>query len=336
MLLKSFLYSILMIFLLYVFASVTTATTQEKDLIIYEGSRYYTYVLPSLSEALPNIELPNFIMLSTANWDGYRASWAIIENQLFLIGVEGKTKENSGKRMLSSRELFPELIFPVKIVGFSGIIKLNGRMMDYEIVENDKVETTEINLQFKNGIVEKVSRITINKDKINRDKGKALFESSAFKKSFEEHFTTSNIEAGEGKIFGVYFEDPEWRADFIPKKKHLDLCFAEAVFPIINDKKIDVSITPQDIITTLEKCLIHPFVSKRFDSGGATGIRIRITGDRLHWNTPELQRIHKKLKGVEIDKNEIRSWAYIIIDAVNPRFTSFYFNSKNGDLLLND
>ena len=86
------------------FGRSAIATTQEQDLLILEGACYYTCKLPSLADSLPGVAIPKFRMLTTANYKGYRATWAVIDGQLFLIGVEGKTEGTGGKRMQSMNE----------------------------------------------------------------------------------------------------------------------------------------------------------------------------------------------------------------------------------------
>lgn len=136
------------------------ATRQEKDMIVLEGARYFTYDLPSLGECLPGVKIPKFRALTTANWKGYRSTWAVINGQLFLIGVEGKTKETKQKRMLSTPELFPNVTFPFKVTAFSGRIELKGRTLDYVIKGNTITHTDKLVLEFKNGRMVDLSKTT--------------------------------------------------------------------------------------------------------------------------------------------------------------------------------
>ncbi len=131
----------------------TFATQQERDLLVYEGARHKTYPLPTLAECLPDVKLPEFRMISTANYKGYRATWAVIDNQFYLIGIEGKVKSNQGRRMLSSRELFPKVKFPHKVTSFTGKIEIKGRAVDYVIKGNVITYTDKIVIEFKNGKV---------------------------------------------------------------------------------------------------------------------------------------------------------------------------------------
>lgn len=129
------------------------ATTQETDLIIVEGHRYYTYELPSLKEAFPDSKLPEFVMLHTANYKGYRATWAIAQGQLFLIGIEGKLKDDDTHRLHRSRELFPKITFPHPVTSFSGTLELEGDSDDY-VIEGKVIHSTEsVTITIKDGKV---------------------------------------------------------------------------------------------------------------------------------------------------------------------------------------
>ena len=147
------------------FGRSASATTQEQDLFILEGACYYTYNLPSLADSLPGVAIPKFRMLTTANYKGYRATWAVIDGQLFLIGVEGKTEETGGKRMLSTPELFPGVTFPVRATTFSGKIELEGRHLDYVIDDNSIITYTDTQtLTFANGRIADIKRSTHTED----------------------------------------------------------------------------------------------------------------------------------------------------------------------------
>jgi len=167
-------------------------------------------------------------------------------------------------------------------------------------------------------------------------KGKELFEASDLKKNFEEQFRFSNIQAADQWTVGLYFKGPEWTADLKPIKKYSQPCEVEAVFPIKEEKKIYVLIEPQEIDYAFEAALSHPFVAKRFSNNSATGLRLRITGDRLHRDTPELVKFLDKLTGTHPKDEELRQWVYIIIDDMRHQYTSIYLNTKTKELIYED
>lgn len=177
----------------------------------------------------------------------------------------------------------------------------------------------------------------IENKRIAHKKGVRLFEESPFKEAFKEHFEISEIEAPENtSTYGVYFSPaPEWWATLSPKKSYPLICKVKAVFPIKNNK-IDASITPEEIERAIDKCLSHPYVLNYIASTPITGIRLRITGDRLHWDTPELQGFISELKGSAPEEKELRNWASIIIDDKEHQYFSFYLNSISGELIYTD
>jgi hypothetical protein len=178
----------------------------------------------------------------------------------------------------------------------------------------------------------------IRKKQIAHEKGISLFEASSFKKDFEDHFTLSNIEAPENtSTDGVYFfPKPEWWATLSPKKNYTMPCKVSAIFPIKDNSTIEASITPKEIEDALDRCLSHPYVLNYIASNAITGIRLRITGDRLHWDTPKLQEFLVELKGVEAREEQLRNWSRIIIDAEGHRLLPIYLNSISGELIYTD
>lgn len=166
-----------------------------------------------------------------------------------------------------------------------------------------------------------------------KKKGRELFEKSSFHDAYTESFEISNIEFLNGSVGGCSVEGDPWLADLKPKKELKHQAEISVVFPIVDDKRIEASITTHDIMLALEEAFDHPFISKRFETGGATGLRLRVQGDRLHWNTPELIELLTKIKGSPPNESGLRVWAYLIIDAGNPQFTSIYLNTQTKEIL---
>lgn len=102
-----------------------SGTVQERDLLVLEGERIYTYDLPRPEQAFPNIKFPEFEMISTGNYKGYRATWATFGKKLYLIGLEARVH---GKEELQRNEqLTPNHTFPLKVSGWSGEITRTER-----------------------------------------------------------------------------------------------------------------------------------------------------------------------------------------------------------------
>lgn len=108
------------IILLIAFATVAGATEQERDLLVIRGKRIFSHDMPSLKEAFPNLTIPEFGMISTSNYKGYTATWGVIEDQLYLIGLEAKKMGED--EMLWDEKILNGLKFPVKVPEWSGAV----------------------------------------------------------------------------------------------------------------------------------------------------------------------------------------------------------------------
>jgi len=122
-----------------------------------------------------------------------------------------------------------------------------------------------------------------DKNALAKKNGIRIWNNFKAKEEFENHFTLSDFSAGVF-TYGVHFSsESQWSADFTPKNKLKYKVDIVAVFPVVEGEMLEVSVTPEDILAAIKKCLKHPFVKEEFSTKNATGVRMRITGDRLHW-----------------------------------------------------
>lgn len=169
------------------------------------------------------------------------------------------------------------------------------------------------------------------------EKGKQLYAGSSFKADYDAHFELAEVNAGGGKIMGVWFDDPEWRADLTPRKKYTLPCEVEAVFPIGQSGKIEVSITPAEVDEAFESILAHSFVKQCIADKRAANVRLRITGDRLQWDSEELRQLMGSvLSGRPVTATDLRPWAEVILSSAERKFTSFFLNVKTGQIIDED
>lgn len=207
------------------------------------------------------------------------------------------------------------------------------------------IDKTTYSFDYETGEI--INRENDKKAKSNREifaaeqaaankRGEELFQASSFRESFERHFEVSGIEALRGSYSSCSLKGKAWTADLTPKKKLKHDAGICVVFPIIDDERIAASITPREILSSIEIAFEHPFVSKRFRDGGATGIRLRTQGDRLHWDTPELIEFIEKITGAKPKDDDLGHWAYFIIDHENRSYTSFYLNTKTSEIIDED
>lgn len=197
-------------------------------------------------------------------------------------------------------------------------------------------ETGEIIIREKDEKAKSSREIWAEEQTTANKRGRELFEASTFKEEFERHFEITGIEAMRGSFSSCSLEGPAWVAEFTPKRKFEHEASVRPVFPIRDESSVVVSLTPQEITSAFEMAFKHPFVSNRFKDGGATGVRLRIQGDRLHWNTPELEEFIEKITGEKPNKDKLGHWAYFIIDDEERNYTSIYLNTKTGEIIDED
>lgn len=140
------------------------ATEQEQDLLILEGQHIYTYDLPRLDEAFPDLTFPEFEMISTANRKGYRATWATFQNHLYLVGLEARVDGKRKQGLLRNNQIIAKRKFPLKVTLWSGKIVQteNSSSLDIETMKGtDILETTTIIV--KDGAVTKTA-ITVTRN----------------------------------------------------------------------------------------------------------------------------------------------------------------------------
>ena len=197
-------------------------------------------------------------------------------------------------------------------------------------------ETGEILIREKDKKAKSNREIWAEQEAIANKKGRDLFQASAFSKEFDRHFTISGVKAMRGTYSSCSLEGRTWTADLTPKKKLKHDAGICVVFPVVEEEGVVASITPSDIISSIELAFEHPFVSQRFRFAEATGIRLRTQGDRLHWDTPELTEFIEKITEAKPKEEDLSHWAYFIIDHENRSYTSFYLNTKTKEIIEED
>ena len=106
--------------LVIVLAQGGLCTEQVKDLLIIRGKRIYTYDTPALGKAFPNLKIPKFDIISTANYKGYNATWAVLRGQLYLIGLDGFVR--SSRKLQWDEKILQGQQFPLKVTDWSGVV----------------------------------------------------------------------------------------------------------------------------------------------------------------------------------------------------------------------
>ena len=179
-------------------------TAQEGDKLVYRGTTYIIASEPPLSLKEPDKYEIRFVSGRTSCWRGYVAEWAVMEDKLYLTGVEGpayvkdltsyreeKLKvrelvsqggidpaqgeellEEIGKSLTVERDIDLKFLFntaePVFAEWVSGTIRVPmGKMLIYVHMGYQSVYQKDMFLSFTNGIL-KETRVVRNRRRRNK------------------------------------------------------------------------------------------------------------------------------------------------------------------------
>lgn len=74
-------------------------------------------------------ERPEFHATCSALWRGYRASWEIIDDRLYLVSLQGT---GPGGRTITQKDLFPDYAERAFAHWYSGTIRIpKGKLLEY-------------------------------------------------------------------------------------------------------------------------------------------------------------------------------------------------------------
>lgn len=169
-------------------------------------------------------------------------------------------------------------------------------------------------------------------------KGERLLKAWPQRVGFEQKFVISGAEAPSSKVGrvtgGPLFPEPEWRAQFSPKRQSPIPQSVSAVFPISENGSMTVTLSPAEVLGALDQLASHPALAKRFGDDRPRSMTLRITGDRLNWNISMLESWLRPWRTAESDMPEWRDWAEIqVLFPQKPISETFFLNVKTGQLL---
>lgn len=168
-------------------------------------------------------------------------------------------------------------------------------------------------------------------------RGNALLQSSPEEARLKTLFEVSEVNASENsKTYGVYFEGPEWSAKLTPKTAFKYPCEIHAIHPVSAEDKLLIGIKADELLAALKMIVEHPYVENRFSAHSAQGIRVRVAGDRLHWDTDELKELLALLKKNTDSLESFKLCAEVIVDEPGHVYHSFYLNTQTGQIIKED
>lgn len=125
-------------------------TAQLAETLHYQGRQLAMCTTP-LTQFLVISDGPHFQPSSTALWRGYRGSWEIIDERLYLIALSG-TLSNGEQATLAT--LFPN--FPDRVFAhwYNGVIRIpQGQLLEYVHAGYASRYEQDLLLKFADGVL---------------------------------------------------------------------------------------------------------------------------------------------------------------------------------------
>ncbi len=175
------------------------------------------------------------------------------------------------------------------------------------------------------------------KDEMHTLAGKLLKKSSALMK-FNQYFEIKNIDAKYGLVGGCYISQEQWMGHFKLISKIPCDCQAELVFPIDSTDSIIVGLTAEVLSRAFEEICNTPFVKKILSRNDKNQLRIRASGDRLHWDTKEVEIYRKILNDNGINSFKMNDWIQIILETYDDKGQHYidYYHPIDSDIFIAD
>ncbi len=213
----------------------------------------------------------------------------------------------------------------------------NGRF--YRIVTVDKnvyefeIITGEINKNFIDAEAKNYSDIISEEKYLHNETGVFIYNKTDSLKKFEKDFTISEIRAKSGRTYGIYFDEEEWEGKFTPKKIFPFQCVARLIFPIYKNDYVAVGINSEQLLNEIEKIANVPFIKELFNKYQNSLLRLRAAGDRLHWDSEEVNNCSKMLENIQQTSYDMKSWINFIIDLTEHKTINF-LHPKDSNIFI--
>lgn len=170
-----------------------------------------------------------------------------------------------------------------------------------------------------------------------RKAGMSMLESGDGAKDLQHFFKLSEVSfAVNTRIEGIYFDGSEWRGTLTPNTPLQHSCEVNVVYPVTSDGKIIFGVQADVLMNALKTIMSHPYVENRFRTHSAIGVRIRMAGDRMHWDTDEVQKKLRLLKMENKPSESLKAWAEVIVDEPDHVYHSIHLNVITGQVMLDD
>ena len=142
-------------------------TAQVSESLKYEGKAYGMCTEPLGNYFTMGGKDPGFTMIDTSCWRGYVGEWEIVDNRLYMIGLEGLLEDGSEVGMEAVFPDFPDRVFAH---WYSGTVRLpQGEMLRYVHMGYESQYDRDLLLTFEKGVL--VGTETRKNDRPDPDQG---------------------------------------------------------------------------------------------------------------------------------------------------------------------
>ncbi|MBM4273445.1 MAG: hypothetical protein FJ134_03160 [Deltaproteobacteria bacterium] len=126
------------------------ATAQIPDALIYQGEEHFLFSNPLESYWTKDRSRPRFQMWHTANYRGYKATWEIDGDMLYLKNLKARIDD----KYVGMEYLFPDAKGRVAATWFSGTLRVpQGKQLHYVHMGYESVYERELFLTIDKGKV---------------------------------------------------------------------------------------------------------------------------------------------------------------------------------------
>lgn len=126
-------------------------TAQLAENLRYEGKQEFMCTTPLCDFFAMGGTQPKFMPMNTACWRGYVGQWEIVDNRLYLVGLEGMLRDGSEASVATIFPDFPDRVFAN---WYSGVIRIpQGKCIEYVHQGYNSAYESDLYLEVNQGLV---------------------------------------------------------------------------------------------------------------------------------------------------------------------------------------
>ena len=126
-------------------------TAQIAERLIYEGERHAMCEEPLGSYFSQGGKDPGFESMNTACWRGYVGEWEVIDDRLYLVGLEGGLNDGTDASIETVFPGFPDRVFAH---WYTGKVRIpQGKLLDYVHMGYESIYERDLFLTFERGVL---------------------------------------------------------------------------------------------------------------------------------------------------------------------------------------